>query len=338
MGRPAGDASGEGHGEFALIGRHFTRPARDRSVVAGVGDDAAVVAPSPGCELVLAVDMMVEGRHFLPGADPESLGHKILAVNLSDMAAMGARPRWALLALSLPDEDDRWLAAFSRGLYALAGVHGVDVVGGDTTRGPRNLWLTIAGDVPVGAAILRGGAHAGDDLWVSGTLGDAMLGLAALERRTDLDAASLAACVARLERPSPRVALGIALRGIASAMLDVSDGLTGDIGHLLEMSRVGATVDLAALPRSDALDRKLGGAERALALQCLLAGGDDYELVFAAPPGVRERVAGAGRDAGVPVARIGSIVAGGGLVVNDEHGAPLAALPRAFDHFATGRG
>ncbi|MBK6803466.1 MAG: thiamine-phosphate kinase [Betaproteobacteria bacterium] len=337
MGRPADETSGEAHGEFALIARHFTRPPRDRSVRVGVGDDAAVVASSPGCELVLAVDMMVEGRHFLPGADPETLGHKILAVNLSDLAAMGARPRWALLALALPDEDDAWLAAFSRGLFALAAEHGVDLVGGDTTRGPRNLCLTIAGEVPAGAAILRGGARAGDDLWVSGTLGDAMLGLAALEGRTTLDGAARAACVARLERPSPRVALGTALRGVASAMLDVSDGLTGDVAHLLETSKAGAVVELAALPRSAALDRKLAGAERSLALQCLLAGGDDYELVFSASPTVRERVAAAGRDTGVPVARIGRIVAKEGLVVNDEQGAAMAALPRAFDHFEARR-
>ena len=337
MGRPADETSGEAHGEFALIARHFTRPPRDRSVRVGVGDDAAVVAPSPGCELVLAVDMMVEGRHFLPGADPETLGHKILAVNLSDLAAMGARPRWALLALALPDEDDVWLAAFSRGLFALAAELGVDLAGGDTTRGPRNLCLTIAGEVPTGAAILRGGARAGDDLWVSGPLGDAMLGLAALEGRTTLDGAARAACVGRLERPSPRVALGTALRGVASAMLDVSDGLTGDIAHMLEASKAGAVVELAALPRSAALDRKLAGSERPLALQCLLAGGDDYELVFSASPTLRERVAAAGRDTGAPVARIGRIVAKDGLVVNDEQGAAMAALPRAFDHFAVRR-
>ncbi|CAG1008527.1 thiamine-monophosphate kinase [Burkholderiales bacterium] len=331
---PAGSAVSEARGEFALIARHFDRPSRDPSVHVGVGDDAAVVAPTPGHEVVLAVDMMVEGRHFLAGTDPEALGHRILAVNLSDMAAMGARPRWALLAGALPDDDDAWLAALSRGLFALAHRHGVDLVGGDTTRGPRNLCLTIAGEVPAGRAILRSGAREGDDLWVSGTLGDAMLGLAALEGRTSLDSASRAGCVARLERPSPRVALGVALRGVAGAMLDVSDGLVGDLGHMLDASRVGAIVDLAALPRSAALDAKLAGDERTLALSCLLAGGDDYELVFAAPSAMRARVAAAAREGGVAVARIGRIVAQGGLVVNDERGAPLDALPRAFDHFA----
>jgi thiamine-monophosphate kinase len=321
-------------GEFALIARHFARPPRDPDVHAGVGDDAAVLAPAPGHELVLAVDMMVEGRHFVAGTDPAGLGHKILAVNLSDIAAMGARPRWALLAGALPDDDERWLAAFARGLYALADEHGVELVGGDTTRGPRALSLTIAGDVPTGAAILRRGARAGDDLWVSGTLGDAMLGLAALEGRTKLDADARAACVARLERPTPRVALGVALRGVASAMLDVSDGLTGDLGHLLDASGVGAVVDLAAIPRVAALDAKLAGAERELALQCLLAGGDDYELLFAAPPSRRRDVEAAGVAGGVSVTRIGRLEAGAGLVVHDEARKPLASLPRAFDHFA----
>ena len=321
-------------GEFALIARHFARSPRDPDVHTGVGDDAAVLAPAPGLELVLAVDMMVEGRHFVAGTDPSGLGHKILAVNLSDIAAMGARPRWVLLAGALPDDDERWLAAFARGLYALADEHGVELVGGDTTRGPRALSLTIAGDVPTGAAILRRGARAGDDLWVSGTLGDAMLGLAALEGRTKLDADARAACVARLERPTPRVALGVALRGVASAMLDVSDGLTGDLGHLLEASGVGAVVDLAAIPRVAALDAKLAGAERELALRCLLAGGDDYELLFAAPPSRRRDVEAAGVAGKVAVTRIGRLEAGAGLVVHDEARQPLASLPRAFDHFA----
>jgi thiamine-monophosphate kinase len=302
--------------------------------VIGVGDDAAVLHPSTGAEFVLAVDMMVEGRHFLAGADPESLGHKILAVNLSDLAAMGARPRWALLGGALPDNDPQWLAAFTRGLFALADAHGVSLVGGDTTRGPRNLCLTIAGEVPAGQAIRRSGAVVGDDIWVSGTLGDAMLALAAIEKRVSLAGEAFAAAKARLERPVPRIALGQCLLGVASAMLDVSDGLTGDLGHLLDASRVGAVVDLAAVPRVDALDRMLAGDERALALRCLLAGGDDYELVFAAPPDRRADVEAAGALAGVDLARIGAIVGGAGLVVHDERGRPLASLPPAFDHFA----
>jgi thiamine-monophosphate kinase len=333
MRQPPGGATPP-RGEFALIARHFTRAPRDASVRVGVGDDAAVITTSPGHELVLAVDMMVEGRHFLAGTDPARLGHKILAVNLSDLAAMSARPRWALLAGALPDDNDAWLAAFSQGLHALAAMHGVDLVGGDTTRGPRTLSLTIAGEVPAGGAILRSGASTGDALWVSGTLGDAMLGLAALEGRTRLDADAFGACVERLERPMPRVALGLGLRGVATAMLDVSDGLVGDLRHLLAASGVGAEVDLAAVPRGDALARKLDGDERALALRCLVAGGDDYELLFAAPAAKRDAVIAAGRAAGVAVACIGRIVPGGELVVRDERGRPIDALPRAFDHFA----
>lgn len=320
-------------GEFALIGRHFTRETRDPSVSVPIGDDAAVVDLAPGMELVLAVDMMVEGRHFLAGADAGSLGHKVLAVNLSDIAAMGARPRWALLAGALPDADDAWLAAFTRGLFALADAHGVSLIGGDTTRGPRTLSLTIAGEVPRGEAITRGGAQPDDDVWVSGTLGDAMLGLAAIEGRFDVAGDELAGLRARLDRPTPRVALGQALRGIASAMIDVSDGVTGDLGHILEMSGVGATVDIDALPRSAVLDRCLAGAARETALACLLSGGDDYELCFTAPIARRDEVVRAAGAAGVTVARVGAITSGSALVLRDASGATLP-VPRSFDHFA----
>ncbi len=322
-------------GEFELIGRFFDRPSRDPDVILGVGDDAALLRVAPGHELVLAVDMMVEGRHFVAGADPEGLGHKVLAVNLSDMAAMGARPRWALLAGALPDSDPEWLAAFSRGLFALADAHGVALVGGDTTRGPRNLCLTIAGEVPSGQAIRRAGALPGDDIWVSGELGGAMLALAAMQGRTSLDDGALAPLRQRLERPQPRVALGIALRGVASAMLDVSDGLTGDLGHILDASAVGARVDLARIPCAPALAARRGGAERELAFACLLAGGDDYELLFTARNPMRERVAAIAHETGVPLTRIGKVTPReAGLVVRGEDGRPLPALPRAFDHFA----
>jgi len=333
--RDAASPGGAAPGEFALIDRYFRHPSPDAGVVLGIGDDAAVLAPSAGAELVLAVDMMVEERHFPSGADAEGLGHKILAVNLSDMAAMGARPRWALLAGALPGVDEAWLEAFTRGLFALADAHGVALVGGDTTRGPRNLCLTIAGEVPAGTAVRRSGAQPGDDVWVSGTLGDAMLALAALQGRTALDASTLNALRPRLERPTPRVALGQALRGVAAAMLDVSDGLTGDLGHLLDASGVGAEIAVARIPCAPALAARLAGGERDLALACLLAGGDDYELCFAARSHAREAVAAAAHAAGVPVARIGTIVPrDAGLVVRDERGAPLRVLPRAFDHFA----
>ncbi|MFO1317184.1 MAG: thiamine-phosphate kinase [Burkholderiales bacterium] len=319
--------------EFELIDRYFRRAVRDPAVRVGIGDDAAIVAPTPGRELALAVDMLVEGRHFLPDVDPATLGHKTLAVNLSDMAAMGATPRWALLGGALPDDDADWLAAFAGGLFALAARHAVTLVGGDTTRGPRNLCLTIVGEVPAGAALTRAGARAGDDIHVSGRLGDAALALAALQRRTRLDAASLAALQRRLDEPEPRVALGERLRGVASAAIDVSDGLVGDLAHILEMSRVGAEVDLPLVPRAPALDEKLRDGERELALACLLGGGDDYELLFTAPPAARARLAAIAVELALPVTRIGRVVAGAGLVVRDEAGAPMATLPQAFDHF-----
>ena len=320
--------------EFALIERHFRRAPRDPAVRVGIGDDSAVIAPTPGTELVLSVDMLVEGRHFVAGTDPARLGHKTLAVNVSDLAAMGATPRFALLAGALPDADDAWLAAFMTGFRALAERFGVELIGGDTTRGPRNLCMTIVGEVPAGTALTRAGARDGDDIYVSGALGDAALALAAMEGRTELDADSLARARDRLEAPEPRVALGEQLRGVASAALDLSDGLTGDLGHILERSSVGAIVDVANVPRSAALGAKLVGAQRDLALACLLAGGDDYELCFCAPPSVRAGIDEIASSLALPVARIGVITARAGLVVRDERGMPLSALPRAFDHFA----
>ncbi len=319
--------------EFELSARFFTRPPRSASVVCGVGDDAALLAPTPGMQLVAAVDMLVAGRHFFAEVDPASLGHKSLAVNLSDIAAMGAMPRWALLAGALPDSDPAWLGAFARGFHALADAHGVDLVGGDTTRGPLNLCVTILGEVPAGQAVMRAGARPGDDVHVSGALGDAALAVAAMTGRTALDASALAAARRRLDWPVPRVALGQALAGTATAMLDVSDGLTGDLGHILDASKAGATIELAAIPCSPALAAKLNGTERALGLHCLLAGGDDYELCFTAPRAARARIDAIAAATGVPLARIGEITAGGGLVVRAADGVAVA-LPRAFDHFA----
>jgi len=319
--------------EFALIERYFRRPSRDPAVRLPIGDDAAIVAPAPGCELALAVDMLVEGRHFLPGVDPAALGHKTLAVNLSDLAAMGARPRWALLAGALPAADEAWLAGFVQGLFALADRFDVTLVGGDTTRGPRTLSLTIVGELPAGTAITRGGARAGDDVYVSGTVGDAMLALAALQGRTTLSAGELAPLQRRLDWPEPRVALGLALRGIATAALDVSDGLTGDLSHILETSAVGATLELPVIPRGASLAARVQGPQRELALACLLAGGDDYELCFTAPVTARAAVHEAGAASATGVTRIGTITAEPGLRIRDEQGVPLAPLPRAFDHF-----
>ncbi|MEO8344234.1 MAG: thiamine-phosphate kinase [Betaproteobacteria bacterium] len=319
--------------EFALIDRYFRRTVRDSAVRHGVGDDGAVVSPAPGCDLVLSVDMLVEGRHFLPGVDPATLGHKTLAVNLSDMAAMGAKPRWALLAGALPDADEQWLAEFSRGLFALADRFEVALVGGDTTRGPRNLCLTIAGEVPAGTALTRAGASIGDDIYVSGMLGDAALALAVLQGRASLGSAALATARARLESPEPRVGLGQCLRDIATSAIDLSDGLTGDLCHILDQSHVGATIDLASIPRSGALAAIIDHEHRALGVSCLLAGGDDYELCFTADAARRDTLADISRHTGVPLTRIGTVTAGTGLVVRDEQGAPLPAAPQAFDHF-----
>jgi thiamine-monophosphate kinase len=321
--------------EFALIDRYFRRAPRDASVRIGIGDDAAIVAPTSGMELALAVDMLVEGRHFLARTDPRRLGHKTLAVNLSDLAAMGATPRYALLAGALPDGDEAWLAAFMAGFDALAVRHGVELIGGDTTRGPRNLCVTVVGEVPAGAALTRSGAFVGDDIYVSGTLGDAALALAALQQRALLAPDALAAVRQRLEAPEPRVDLGLRLRGVATAAIDISDGLIGDIAHILDASRVGARIDLATLPRTSALATRLTGALRPLALACLLAGGDDYELCFTANPASRDRIAHIAADIELPLTRVGAITATRGLDVRDESGRSLAALPPAFDHFAS---
>jgi thiamine-monophosphate kinase len=319
--------------EFALIGHYFARKPRRADVRVGIGDDGAVVAFDAGMECVASVDMLVEGRHFAAGADPRRLGHKTLAVNLSDLAAMGARPRYALLAGALPTSDDDWLSAFMRGFDGLAARYDVELIGGDTTRGLLTLCVTVLGDVPAGQAITRAGAMPGDDVYVSGTLGDAALALAARIGRIDADADALRIASERLDAPQPRVALGIALRGIASAAIDVSDGLTGDLGHILEMSNVGATLDLAALPASEALRARMRGGGRDVALACLLAGGDDYELCFTAAPALRTRIDALAHELSLALTRIGAITASPGLVVRDEAGAPMPALPRAFDHF-----
>jgi thiamine-monophosphate kinase len=287
--------------EFDLIRRYFTH--RARHAVLGVGDDAAIVTVRRGCELVISADMLVEGRHFFRAVDPRWLGHKALAVNLSDMAAMGATPRWATLALALPRADARWLAAFSRGFMTLARRHGVDLIGGDTTRGPLNICVQIMGEVRRGGALRRDGARAGDDIWISGTLGDAALALAAIQGRIALKPAELARCARRLHEPQPRVALGLALRGIAHSAIDISDGLLADLGHILERSKVCAEIELAALPVSAVLARYI---ERVVACHAMLAGGDDYELCFTAPPTARARISRISRRVGIALTCIGS--------------------------------
>ncbi|MGK6309887.1 thiamine-phosphate kinase [Variovorax sp. DT-64] len=318
-------------GEFDLIDRYFKRPAA-RSPL-GIGDDCALLAPAPGMQLAVSTDMLVEGRHFLSTVDPARLGHKALAVNLSDLAACGAKPLAFSLALALPAVDEAWLEAFSRGLFALADAHGCELVGGDTTRGPLNLCITVFGEVPAGAALLRSGAKAGDELWASGTLGDARLALEVFRGTLALPPEAFEQARLRMEQPEPRVALGQALRGIASAAVDLSDGLVGDLGHILAASGVGATVDadaacaLIGIPAAAAL-------EPALRRSCALAGGDDYELLFAAPASAAAAVLEAARQSATPVARIGRIEAAAGLRIVDAHGSPLAQQFAAFEHFS----
>jgi thiamine-monophosphate kinase len=309
--------------EFELIRKYFDRPVqnvRDGSrgaaaVALGIGDDAALLHPGAGAELAVSTDLLIEGRHFRAGADARKLGHKALAVNLSDMAAMGAAPRWATLALALPDADEAWLAAFAQGFFALAGRFGVELVGGDTTRGPRSICVTILGEVPRELALFRAGAAAGDDIWVSGELGGAALGLAQPGN---------AAAAQRLDEPQPRVELGERLRGIANAAIDVSDGFAQDLGHILERSGKGAVVEYARLP-------KFPGASR----EQVLSGGDDYELAFTARQERRAEIGALARDLGVAITRVGAVQKGDAkLLVLGEDGAPLP-VGRGFDHFAT---
>jgi thiamine-monophosphate kinase len=314
-------------GEFELIERFFTRPAR--RAVLGVGDDCALLASQPGMQWCVSSDMLVEGRHFLSTVSPRRLGHKALAVNLSDLAACGADPLAFTLALALPRADERFLQGFAEGLWALADRHGIELVGGDTTAGPLNICITVIGQVPAGQALLRSGAGVGDDLWVSGTLGDARAALEAFRGTLDLDGEAFTLLRRAMELPEPRVALGQRLRGVASSAIDVSDGLLGDLGHVLHRSAVGARLDVDALPRS----AQLAALPPALQLECLLHGGDDYELLFTAAPSGREAVRAAARDAGVPVSCIGRIEPGHGLVVTDGRGQALRVERGGFDHF-----
>ena len=317
-------------GEFELIERYFRRPVV-RSPLGG-GDDCALLQPGPGQQLAVSCDMLVEGRHFFAGTNPARLGHKALAVNLSDLAACGARPLAFTLALSLPRADPLWLGPFAQGLLALADRHGCELVGGDTTRGPLTLCITVFGEVPTGAALLRSGARPGDDLYVSGTLGDARLALDALRGTLALPPEALAAARLRLEQPEPRIALGLALRGIATSAIDLSDGLVGDLGHVLRQSHVGACIDTAAAAGLLAAPSSLVDAERVLA--CVLAGGDDYELAFTAPASAQGEVQKAAVQSATPVTRIGRIEAQPGLRLVDAAGRPVERHDIAFDHFA----
>jgi thiamine-monophosphate kinase len=321
--------------EFDLIKQYFTRPMRrDASgrTVLGVGDDCALLAPTPGMQLAVSSDMLVEGRHFLPGADPFDLGHKSLAVNLSDLAAMGAVPLGFTLALALPAADPAWLDGFSRGLFALADAHGCELVGGDTTKGPLNICITIFGELAPGTALRRDAARAGDDIWISGTLGDARLALGDALGELALPDADRLLAAPRLHAPSPRVALGrlLAEGRLAHAALDISDGLAGDIKHILAASKVGAVLDIDALPAGPALARQPRDVRR----RFTAAGGDDYELCFTAPAANREAIVAAGARSDTAVTRVGRIEAEPGLRFVDANGALLSLELHGWDHFA----
>jgi thiamine-monophosphate kinase len=317
--------------EFDLIQRYFTRPTP--SAILGVGDDAALLCVADGMELAVSTDMLVSGTHFFSDADPYLLGHKTLAVNLSDLAAMGAVPRWATLAVSLPQEDAEWLRRFSEGFFNLADEHNVELVGGDTTRGPLNLSVTIMGEVPRGKSLRRSGAQAGDDIWVSGTLGEAALGLAHLQGDIVLPEDARVFCLAALHQPQPRVALGLALRGIARSAIDISDGLLADLGHILECSDVAAELRYDKLPKPSLFMFQNDGKSE-LMQHCVLSGGDDYELCFTAPAAQRIEIQMLSTRLSLPLSRIGSIVSGCGCKVRDEHGSAMTIKETGYDHFA----
>ena len=314
-----------GAGEFDLIARIRARVATRADVVLGIGDDAALLAPPPGRQLVVTADTLNEGVHFPRGTSPADVGWKALAVNLSDLASMGAEPAWCTLSLSLPQSDPAWIEGFLDGFLDLAGQHDIALVGGDTTRGPLSIAVTAMGLVEPGRALRRDGARVGDEVWVTGTLGDAAGGLALLDREP------VPALRARLDRPTPRVAAGRALAGIATACVDVSDGLLADLGHVCARSHVAAHLDVDALPASAALREAFGEADR-IALQA--SGGDDYELCFTAPADAGADIGAVSAQLGLRITRIGRIVAGEGVHPVDAKSQPWSSPRRGYDHFA----
>ncbi|MEY4467583.1 MAG: hypothetical protein RIR21_1376 [Pseudomonadota bacterium] len=317
--------------EFQLIDRFFKRSPRAAGPVQlGVGDDCALLQPPSGELLAVSTDMLIEGRHFFAGANPYDLGHKALAVNLSDLAAMGAQPMSFTLALALPASDPHWLQPFSEGLFHLADAQGIELIGGDTTRGPLAISITVIGTVPNNMALKRSSAQAGDELWISGTLGDARLALDVLQNKCTLAPNLLAKSSERLHRPQPRVALGLALRGIANAAIDVSDGLLGDLGHLINQSSLSATLFADDLPFGEALISQTIDTRYALALN----GGDDYELCFSAAADQHQAVIDAGQRSQTQVTCIGRLSKGSGIHVQDHQGNLISVINQSFDHFS----
>lgn len=315
--------------EFDLIRKYFTRPTP--TAVLGIGDDAALVHVPSGQELAISADMLVAGTHFFPDAPADAIGWKSLAVNISDMAAMGAKARWATLAIAIPSLDANWLEGFAKGFFECAERFGVELIGGDTTRGPLTVSIQIMGEAPAGSALRRSDAQVGDDIWVSGPLGDAALALAALQDRFALSPDELDRCLPALERPMPRADFGMALRGIATSALDISDGLLADLGHILKASSVGAEIYIDNIPAGPVLQPY---RLEIIAQQMLLAGGDDYELCFTAPIKHRNRILGAATACGLSPAIIGRITAGNECMVFDTDGRPIKLQKRGYDHFS----
>lgn len=316
--------------EFNLIKKYFHREATHTQVVLGNGDDCALLQPSSQHYLAVSSDMLVEGRHFFPDADPYFLGHKCLAVNLSDLAAMGAKPLAFTLSLALPEANEVWLNAFSKGLFSIADRFHCDLIGGDTTKGPLTISITIFGEIPYHQALTRHQAKAGDDIWVSGSLGDARLALAGLLKEVTLPSDKLEIAALRLHQPEPRLTLGQALRSLAHAAIDISDGLIGDLGHILELSQMGATINVDQLPAGEMLQLQ----NRDLQRQFCLAGGDDYELCFTAPQKNRDAILLAAEQTQTPVTRIGYIEQQQGLRLEDDNHQIIHLPIHSFDHFS----
>jgi thiamine-monophosphate kinase len=314
--------------EFEIIRRYFS-PSTDHTVLAG-GDDAALIAVTPGMQLAVSTDVLVAGRHFFDSAEPYDVGYKSMAVNLSDMAAIGARPRWATLSLTLPAADARWLEQFAYGFLELSRAYEVDLIGGDTTRGPLAVCVQIMGEVAPGKALRRSGARAGDDLWVSGNLGDAALALSCLRGEFELDAQDRSYAMKRLNLPQPRVALGQGLVGLAHSAIDVSDGLVADVGHIADASGARAVIEWPSVPLSAVAARY---RQRPLVQRAALAGGDDYELAFTAPSRLGTELELLGGRVGVALTRIGRIEPGAGVIVLDDAGNLLTLAETGFDHF-----
>lgn len=319
--------------EFDIIRRYFKRPV-SRAVL-GIGDDAALVTASAKTELAISTDTLVCNKHFFADVDPYTLGHKSLAVNLSDMAAMGAKPRWALLALTLPEDlvkqNTTWLTEFSQGFFTLADIHQVELIGGDTTSGPLNIGVQIVGEVAAGKALRRSGAKSGDDIWVSGRLGDAALALNHELQRITLESNEITQCMPALLTPTARIDLGQRLIGLAHSAIDISDGLIADLGHILESSAKAACINIADIPSSPILKKYL---PQSLAINCLLTGGDDYELCFTAPQINRGKIEALVAELAIPLTRIGGILSGEGLIVKDAQGNIITLETQGYDHFS----